>query len=118
MSGDAVARGSVWWVEFDATTAVTARPTARPAVVVSADDFNRSMLRTVVVVALTSNTALAAAPGNVLLDRGVGGLPKASVVNVTQVFAVDRSRLVEHVGDLEPPLMWLVSEGLRQSLAL
>lgn len=112
-----IKRGSVWWVELDAA-ASGPRLSARPAVVISADEFNRSRLRTVVVAALTSNLARAAAPGNVLLEVGAAGLGKASVVNVTQFFTIDRAQLLEPIGELDPPVMWLVSEGLRQSLAL
>ncbi|MGH9379276.1 MAG: type II toxin-antitoxin system PemK/MazF family toxin [Thermoanaerobaculia bacterium] len=64
------------------------------------DLFNRSRLATVVVCALTSNLDRARAPGNVLLDEGEAGLDRPSVVNVTQLFTVDRADLVERIGRL------------------
>ncbi len=51
----------------------------RPAVVVSADNYNRSAISTVVVAVITSDIRLGAAPGNVLL-AGLG--PSASSANI------------------------------------
>lgn len=45
------------------------------------------------VCALTSNAKRAASPGNVLLDRGEGDLPKQSVVNVSQIYTVNKHDL-------------------------
>jgi len=55
----------------------------RPVLIVQADGFNRSRIATVIVAAITSNLALAAASGNVRLTRTASGLPKPSVVDVS-----------------------------------
>ena len=68
--------------------------------VVQHDRFNRSAISTVVVAAITSNPRLAAMPGNVRLRSGEGGLPRPSVVNVSQLRTVDRRQLAERVGTL------------------
>ncbi len=73
----------------------------RPFVVVQNDLFNRSRLSTVIVCAVTSNLRRAEAPGNVLLPKGAGNLPKASVANVTQLFAVDKGELTDRIGRLD-----------------
>lgn len=86
--------------------------------VVQADAFNRSRLRTVLAVALTSNTRLLEAPGNVLLPARVTGLPRDSVANVTQVVTLDVDFLTEKVGPLPPKLMARVDAGLRLALDL
>ena len=39
-------------------------------------------------------------PGNVVLQSRASGLPKDSVVNVSQILIVDRTRLLEHAGHL------------------
>lgn len=62
--------------------------------------FNRSRINTVVVCALTSNLRRAAAPGNVLLEKGEANLPRQSVVNVSQIYTVDKRDLVEEIGTL------------------
>lgn len=55
-----------------------------------------------IAVILTSNLRLAASPGNVLLSAEETGLFKPSVVNVSQLVAVDKGFLSEYVGELEP----------------
>ncbi|MHB1524572.1 MAG: type II toxin-antitoxin system PemK/MazF family toxin [Candidatus Dormibacteria bacterium] len=112
-----VARGEVWWVDFGAP--LGSEPgMRRPAVVVSADSFNRSRLNTVTVVAVTSSVRLAARPGNVSLPRGAAGLDRPSVVNVTQIATVDRHRLVGRSGQLAQADLARVDEGLRMALRL
>lgn len=84
----------------------------------SADEYNRSAIRTVTVVAVTSNLRLAASPGNVLLPANTCGLDVDSVANVTQLATPDRSDLLEHLGTLPAWLMAHVDAGLRTALAL
>lgn len=86
--------------------------------VVQSNRLNQSRLGTVVVASVTSNTALARIPGNVFLPSRVTGLPQDSVVNVTQVTAVDRSQLEGAVGSVPEDLMSDVANGLRSVLAL
>jgi len=59
-----------------------------------------SKINTVMVCIITSNLNLAKAPGNVLLEKGEGGLPKDSVVNASQVMTLDKSGLGEKIGAL------------------
>jgi mRNA interferase MazF len=65
--------------------------------VVQADAFNRSRIQTVIVAAITSSERLGSAPGNVPLTRRQSGLPKASVINVSQLLTLDRFCLTERV---------------------
>jgi mRNA interferase MazF len=112
-----IARGDVWWA--DLPDPVGAAPGyRRPVVVVQSDAFNRSRLATVVVVVLTSNLRLVDAPGNVLVPARAAGLPRDSVVNVSQVLTVDRGVLTERVKRLSPALVDQVDSGLRMALAL
>jgi len=106
-----IRQGDVYWVDLGAPFG--AGPgLLHPHVVVQNDLFNRSRLATVVVSALTSNLDRGAAPGNVLLDEGEAGLPKQSVVNVSQVFTVDKTDLVEKIGALSPHRLREVLAGL------
>jgi mRNA interferase MazF len=86
--------------------------------VVQADSFNRSLIGTVVVVAITSNLRLADAPGNLRLSRRDSGLKRDSVVNVSQVLTLDRSYLTERAGRLSDRLLESVESGLRLVMAL
>jgi len=67
-------------------------------VVVQGDPFNRSRIRTVLCVPLTSQLRWADAPGNVLLSARTTGLPRDSVANVSLLLALDRKLLEERVG--------------------
>ena len=84
--------------------------------IVSADAFNRSAISTVVGVVITSNLAVASAPGNVRLPKRAAGLAKASVVNVSQPVTIDRSRLVERSGSLTSAQLSEVDAGLQLAL--
>lgn len=84
--------------------------------IVSADAFNRSAISTVVGVVITSNLALASAPGNVRLPKRAAGLAKALVVNVSQPVTIDRSRLVERSGSLSSAQLSQVDAGLQLAL--
>lgn len=106
-----IGRGQVWWTDFGDPRG-SAPVLRRPAVVVQSDRFNQSRLRTVIVVAVTSNQRLAAMPGNVGLPAELTGLAEDSVVNVTQVATVDRADLVEQIGTLPPALLEQVDRGL------
>ena len=88
----------------------------RPVLVVQSDAYNTSRLNTVIAVVITSNTALAALPGNVFLPASTTGLPKDCAVNVTAVVTLDKTDLVEHVGTLPDYLITDIDLGLRRVL--
>lgn len=96
-----VAQGEIWWADLP-IPAGSGRGARRPLVVVQGNPLNRSRLPTVVCVPLTSNLAWEAAPGNTLMPAKVTGLPKDSVANASQLFAIDRSLLSTRVGRLAP----------------
>ncbi|MGH2511204.1 MAG: type II toxin-antitoxin system PemK/MazF family toxin [Candidatus Limnocylindrales bacterium] len=106
-----VAQGEVWWAELGAPSG-SEPGFRRPVVVIQGDAFNASSLRTVVCVALTSNTKWADAPGNVLLSARATGLPKLSVANVSQVVTIDRDVLTERAGLLSASNLVLVLRGI------
>jgi len=103
-------QGEVYWLHFEGSGSAPAG--WRPAVLVQDDRFNRSAIQTTVVAAITSNLRLAAKPGNVHLREGEANLPRESVVNVTQLVTVDRSRLGTPLGSLRPARVRQVVEGL------
>lgn len=94
-----IRQGDVFWVELG--PAAGSGPGLRhPYVVIQNDVFNASRIETVVVCSLTSKVKRAQAPGNVLLEEGEANLPKPSVVNVSQLYTLDKSELVEKIGSL------------------
>jgi len=106
-----IRQGEVYWLHFGAAEG-SAPAGRRPALVIQHDRFNRSAISTTVVAAITSNLRLAAMPGNVRLRRGEAGLPHASVVNVSQIRTIDRTRLVDRAGVLGATRMRDVLRGL------
>jgi len=110
-------RGEIWWASLEEPEG-TGPGYRRPVLIVQSDEFNRSRISTVIVTVLTSNIALAQAPGNVLLKARLAGLAKDSVINVSQVITVDKQCLTEKVKKLEPSAMAEVANGLRLVLAI
>ena len=105
-------RGDLFWISADERDGATP-PYAHPHVVVQDDLFNRSRVHTVIVCALTSNLHRASEPGNVLLDPGEGGTLKQSVVVVSQISSVERTRLGERLGALSEDRVEQILAGLR-----
>ena len=112
-----VERGQIWWADLG-EPAGSEPGFRRPVLVVQNDAFNRSRLRTVLAVVLTSNLRLVEAPGNVLIPAKVAGLSKDAVANVSQVITVDRDFLSEPAARIRGQLMKDVENGLRLVLAL
>ena len=110
-------RGEIWWADFGQPFG-SEPGYRRPVVVLQADSFNRSLIQTVVVVPLSSNAALAKAPGNVLCRPRETGLKKPSVANVSQISVVDRARLADRAGALSSRLLAQIEDGVRLVLAL
>ena len=109
--------GDVWWAELDEPRG-SEPGFRRPVLVVQADEFNHSNLKTVVVVMLTSNLPLAHMPGNVFLSKKSTGLPKRSVANVTQLMTINKSQLDKQVKRLAKAELTAVETGLRLVLSL
>ncbi|MBC8018846.1 MAG: type II toxin-antitoxin system PemK/MazF family toxin [Verrucomicrobia bacterium] len=105
-------QGDIYWIELDEP--VGSEPGYKhPHVIVQNNLFNRSQIRTVLVCPLTTNLKRASAPGNVLLDKKESNLPKQSVVNVSQVFTVDKEQLDEYVGTLSPERITEILNGIK-----
>jgi mRNA interferase MazF len=105
-------QGDIFWVDLDEPSG--SEPGYRhPHVVIQNNLFNRSRINTIVVCALTSNLKRAKAPGNVLLNKGEANLPKKSVVNISQIFTVNKSDLSEKIGVLSRERFTQVLEGIK-----
>ena len=106
-----ISPGEIWWADLQ--DPVGSGPGfRRPVLIVQGDSFNRSKIATVLCVPLTSNLKWADAPGNVLIEARISGLPKNSVANVSQVVALDKSLLTERIGKLPRAQTDLVLAGI------
>jgi mRNA interferase MazF len=111
-----IRQGEVYWLSFGG---IGSEPAGRrPALIVQSDAFNRSAINTTVVAAVTSNLRLADMPGNVRLRKGEAGLPRPSVVNVSQLRTIDRVRLTERVGVVGDTRLIEVLRGVSLVLGL
>ena len=110
-------RGEIWWASLPEPSG-SGPGLRRPVVVVQSNPFNASRIATVVVVVLTSNLALADAPGNFRISKSESGLPKASVANVSQVITLDRSLLTARAKLLPGKAISRLDQGLRLVLGL
>ena len=110
-------RGEIWWAALGQPFG-SAPGYRRPVLILQVDDFNESPIHTVVVAAITSNTKLAAAPGNILCSRRDTRLSISSVANVSQVATIDKRALLERVGVLAAAKLRQVEDGVRLVLGL
>jgi len=111
-----ISRGEIWWASLPSP--IASEPGyRRPLLVVQSNDFNQSLISTVIAAVITSNLRLADAPGNVLLSKKESGLPIKSVVNVSQLITVDKSFFTEKIGSIEILKLKEVEAGVRLVLS-
>lgn len=112
-----VQRGEIWWAKLPEPGG-SEPGFRRPVLIVQSDAFNESPIQTVLVAVITGNLRLGDAPGNVRARASATGLPRDSVINVSQIFTLDRAFLLESAGLLSPPIRRAVEDGLRLVLDL
>jgi mRNA interferase MazF len=112
-----IRRGSIHWADLGEATG--SRPAKRrPVLIIQSESYNASRLATVVAAVLTSNTGLAAMPGNVFLPAVATGLSRDSVVNVTALVTLNKDEIDQAVAKVPEGLMGEVEKGLRGVLGL
>lgn len=110
-------QGDIFWVDLGEPVA-SGPAKRRPMVVIQNDTANQSAIHTVIMCALTTNQRLGAVPGNVALDPGEGGTLRDSVVNVSQIYTVDKTELTDdvYIGFLSPTRMATITVGVKMFL--
>ena len=107
-----IQQGDILWAQLEEPAG--SEPGYRhPYVIIQNNVFNASRINTTIGIALTSNLARSSVPGNVLLKKGEAGLPKTSVVNVTQIMTLDKSDLKEKIGRLSSIRIREILDGLK-----
>ena len=107
-----IKQGDVYWVDLGKPSG-SEPGYLHPHVVIQNNVFNLSRINTAIVCVITSNLKRSQAPGNVLLGSGEANLPRQSVVNVSQVFTVDKGYLVEKIGTLSHKRVRQILDGIR-----
>ena len=110
-------RGEIWWASLPMPTG-SSPGYRRPVVVVQSNPFNESRIQTVIVAGITSHLSLAEAPGNFAIGPRATGLPKKSVVNVSQLLTISKTMLAKRIGRLESDAMQRLDQGIRLVLGL
>jgi mRNA interferase MazF len=106
-----IRQGEIYWIDLGQP--IGSEPAyIHSYVVLQNNALNYSQIRTVIVCALTTNLRRAKALGNVLLDVDEADLPEQSVVNVSQVFTVDKILLTEKIGYLSMQRVQQILAGL------
>jgi mRNA interferase MazF len=105
-------RGDIWWADFGIPFG-SEPGFRRPVLVLQSDAFNKSRINTVVVIPFTTNILLENAPGNILVEKEESGLSKDSVIVVSQLYAIDRQRLIENVGNIYRTTLREVEFGVK-----
>ncbi|MFD4422457.1 type II toxin-antitoxin system PemK/MazF family toxin [Agromyces sp. NPDC058484] len=113
-----IAHGDVVWVDFGSPRG-SEPAKRRPAIVMQEDWLLATEMTTVLVVPLTSNVALEAFPGNVLIPVDASGLGKDSVAVVSQVGPVSREFLEPYpTGHLPNYVLSKIADGIRLVLGI
>ena len=112
-----IQRGEIWWAELPEPKG-SEPGFRRPVLIISSNDFNKSQIRTVLAVVVSSNLSLAEAPGNVRMSQKDTGLTKESVANVSQIITVDEIFLTELINKIPPKVLRQIEDGLRLVLEL
>ena len=110
-------RGDIWWADFGIPFG-SEPGFRRPVLIIQSDAFNKSQLYTIVVIPLTTNLILEDAPGNMLIEKEESGLSKDSVIVVSQIYAIDKHRLIEHVSTINRSILNEVEFGIKVVLGI
>jgi mRNA interferase MazF len=110
-------RGEIWWADLPEPTG-SGPGLRRPVLVIQSNAFNESRIATAIVAVITSNVFLENAPGNVRLSKAESGLPKPSVVNVSQLITIDKTLLTHRVKALPQKTVSEIDNGLRLVLTI
>ncbi|MDZ4765465.1 MAG: type II toxin-antitoxin system PemK/MazF family toxin [Chloroflexota bacterium] len=105
-------QGDIYWLQFDDPSGIESS-IPHPHVVIQANVLNHSRIDTVVVCALTSNLKRVNLPGNILLDVGEANLAKQSVVEVSKVSTVEKTKFGEYIGSISEPRIEQILAGMR-----
>ena len=107
-----IKQGEIYWVDLGEPSG--SGPGYRhPHIVIQNNLFNSSNINTVVMCALTSNLKRGLSPGNVVLKKGEANLPKKSVINITQIYTVDKNDLFEKIGKVNSEKLKEILLGLQ-----
>ncbi|MCL2380119.1 MAG: type II toxin-antitoxin system PemK/MazF family toxin [Treponema sp.] len=104
-------RGELWWVDLGVPFG-SGSGFRRPVVILQNDFFNKSQIKTTIILPLSTNMILADAPGNIIITKKESKLNKNSVIILSQVKAVDRARLIEKISKIDRTIMEKIENNI------
>jgi mRNA interferase MazF len=104
--------GDLYWLDQDDGRAINP-PYSHPHVVTAVLGTDSAGAASVEACTLTTNLAAAAEPGNILLDKGEGGLPRQSVIVVSRVSTLPAERLRVLIGSLSEERVQQIRAGIQ-----
>ena len=110
-------RGEIWWADFGIPFG-SEPGFNRPVLIIQNDAVNLSKINTTIVIPFTTNLLLESAPGNVFVDKDESKLSKDSVLVVSQISVIDKSRLVKYENKISNSILNSLEDGLRLILEI
>ena len=110
-------RGEIWWADFGIPFG-SEPGFNRPVLIIQNDAVNQSKINTTIVIPFTTNLLLESAPGNVFVDKDESKLSKDSVLVVSQISVIDKSRLIKYENKISNSILNSLEDGLRLILEI
>ena len=111
-----VKRGDIFYADLSPVVGSEQGGT-RPVLIVQNDTGNKHS-PTVIAAAITSQTNKTKLPTHIEFSGKSAGLSKDSVVLLEQIRTIDKRRLREHMGHLDPAMMSKVDDAIAVSFGL
>lgn len=110
-----ICRGQVWIADLNPGFGAEIHK-KRPVLIISNNTINNNWPRVVVLPFSTQIYPLH--PGKVLIEKGLSGIDKESIILTQDVRSIDKTRLIEKIGVLSKKKISVVEESLKLVLGM
>lgn len=116
MDTSTVKRGELYYADLSPVVG-SEQGGVRPILILQ-NDVGNKYSPTVIAAATTSRLSKSKLPTHIELHEKQGCLPKNSIVLLEQIRTIDKSRLLERIGELESDVMSKINDALLISLGI
>jgi len=110
-------RGEIWWADFGVPFG-SEPGFNRPVLIIQDDALNISKINTIIVIPFTTNLLLENAPGNVFIAKTESKLSKDSILVVSQLSVIDKTRLIKFVSRISNTIIEEIEYGIKLILGI
>ena len=110
-------RGEIWWADLGIPFG-SEPGFNRPVLIIQTDAVNKSKINTTIIIPFTTNLLLENAPGNVFVDKNESKLSKDSVLVVSQISAIDKTRLIKYENKIAQNILNDIEDGIKLILEI